>query len=71
MSKSTPTEDDLDAAAGRTIARLTTILYILEMKETELLLLPRSRQGQQRRIREYYGRWMDTRRIDQLMGWAK
>ncbi len=64
-----PSEDDLDAAANRLIARLVTILYIEDMSDSLRVQSARSRTRIRIQIRATYRRWIDTDPIDQKMGW--
>lgn len=64
-----PSEEDLDAAANRLIARLATVLYLQEMSDVQRVRSARSRVRIRLQARATYKRWIDTDRIDRKMGW--
>ena len=65
----TPTDEDLDAAATALIKRLATVLYIDEMQDIKRVRIARSRIQMRLACRATYGRWIDTERVDRMMGW--
>lgn len=70
MWMSTPTDDELDAAAENLIISLSTILYMEEMAETLAVRDRRSRRLQRTRIRNLYKQWVDIETVDETHGWT-